>query len=83
MDTVAIEREVERAERGSAGETGVADETERSRREQLLLRAMRWSMAHPQTGYPRFILKVSLIAYRLGLGRIDNDMTLTSVFRKS
>ena len=88
MGAVAIAREasfvdVDRVENGRADVPRVPEESERSRLERLVLRYVRWSMDHPQSGFPRFILKVSLIGYRMGFWRIDDDMTVTTTGRKS
>ncbi len=88
MSAVAVERDAgpattDETEQGMASAPKVQEEVEGSSMERLALRTMRWSIAHPQRGYPRFILKVSLVGYRLGLWHFDDDMTVTTIGRKS
>jgi deazaflavin-dependent oxidoreductase (nitroreductase family) len=88
MSAVAVERgavpvSTELAEPGTDGAPRVPQEAAPSRLERLALRFMRWTMEHPQAGYPRFILKMSLIGYRLGLWHLDDDMIVTTTGRAS
>ena len=64
MSAVAVERDTvpvatEQIEPGTHAAPGVPEEADRSRLERLALRFMRWSMKHPQTGYPLSLIHIS------------------------
>lgn len=80
---IALERDVAETEERSAAEPRFPGEAPGTKAERLARRFTIWGVEHPHSAYHRGLLAVSLIGSRLGLGRIDNDMVVTTTGRKS
>ena len=89
MATVAAEPDMEwvlasqRADDGSAAERRAWPEALPSRLEQLLLRFSTWADEHPHNVLARAQHKLVMVLFRLGYGRFDDDMILTTIGRSS
>lgn len=89
MATVAVERgsvlerDLERDHDRSAVEPGVTAKRERTWFERQALRYVTWSTGHPHSVIGRTQHKLAMLYFRLGLGRFDDDMLVTTTGRKS
>lgn len=89
MVTVAAERDIESAldsqhiDDGSAAGPSVTTQAEPSRLERVLLRFLTWSDEHPHNVLARAQHRLVTTGFRLGYGRFDDDMVLTTIGRKS
>ena len=83
MSAVAVERDttpvtVEHIDDGSAAGQSVTLAVPRSKLEGLLLRYLAWSSARPHNALARAQHKLATTLFRLGYGRFDDDMVLTT-----
>ncbi len=89
MAIVAVERDtdprhdLDRADDRMAVEPRVSAEHERPWLERQALRYVTWSSEHPHSIIHRTQHKVAMVLCRLGLGRFDDDMLVTTIGRKS
>lgn len=89
MATVAAERDIpfaavaQRVDDRSAAKQGVTPKADRSRLERLLMRFVTWGNEHPHNVLARTQHKLVTTGFRLGYGRFDNDMVLTTIGRTS
>ena len=89
MATVAAERDItsapgaQRVDEGSAAEQSVTPEPDRSWLDRLILRYVIWDTQHPHSLYLRLQHKLATTYYRLGLGRFDDGMVVTTTGRTS